>query len=178
MPIERRHTEFFGPDWSRAPVLSGLPGVAAIQVASALAQLRAPLLRGDTDVESHADFIRSLADRLFPDVASSLKLSVGIESADKITTQIKEDSAQHSLLQCWLADAVGGAETTTAPNAGVTWEPGATVLETITANKRYLVLTPTTGVINATVNHVGARTWYWAAVRQGRVVYSSAMNFA
>ena len=63
MSRERRHIEFFGPDLARGPVLSGSPPVAAVQVATQLAQLRAPILRSDTEVEDHAEFIRTLADR-------------------------------------------------------------------------------------------------------------------
>ena len=62
---------------------------------------------------------------------------------------------------------------TLAPDS-VTWGGGAVVLETITTNKRYLVLTPTTGAVTADVGYIGDRTWYWATERSGRVVYSNA----
>ena len=76
---ERRHVEFFGPDLARGPVLSGSPPVAAVQIATALAQLRVPLSRSDTAIESHAEFIRTLADKLFPDYAASIRMDVGHE---------------------------------------------------------------------------------------------------
>jgi len=176
MPSERRHVEFFGPDLARGPVLSGLPAVAAVQIATALAQLRAPLLRSDTDLESHALFIRSLADKLFPEFASDVALEVGPEVADKINTQIVDNSGTYSLLHCWLADSKGGGETALAPDA-VTWGVGTVILQTVTANKRYLVVTPTTGVLNVEVSYTGDRTWYWAVERNGRVVHSDALNF-
>ena len=61
--------------------MSGSPPVAAVQVATALAQLRVPLLRSDSQIESHAEFIRTLADRLFPDYAADIRMDVGDESA-------------------------------------------------------------------------------------------------
>lgn len=175
MAENRRHTEFFGPDLSRGPFLSGSPPVAAVQLASLIAQLRAPLTRAETDIEAHADFIRALADRLFPDHASQIGLEVGAEVANKITTTIRDDSGSYSLLHCWLADAKGGGETSLAPTS-VTFT-GATVLQTITAAKRFLIVTPSSGLATAVVDYSGDRTWYWAFARTGRVFYSNAVNF-
>ena len=175
MALQRRHTEWFGPDFARGPVLSGAPEVAAVQIAAALAQLRVPLLRSDSELQSHAEFIRSLADRLFPDLAGPVALSVGSEQNNQITTQITDNSGSYSLVQMWLADSIGGGETGTAPDS-VSFN-GITVLETITPNKRYLVITPKTGLANVTVSYAGSRTWYWAAARQGRIVYSSKLDF-
>lgn len=176
MAVDRRHVEFFGPDLGRGPVLSGAPEVAAVQVASALAQLRVPLLRSDAEIENHALFIRSLADKLFPDHASGLTLTVGSESSDAIATQMLETSGTYSLLHCWLADAKGGGETALAPDT-VTWDTGTVILQTITAKKRFLIVSPTTGLLNVTVSYTGDYTWYWAVERSGRVVYSNALNF-
>jgi arylamine N-acetyltransferase len=175
MPRERRHVEWFGPDLARGPVLSGSPPVAAVQIATALAQLRVPLSRADSEIEDHAEFIRSLADKLFPDYAADIRMDVGDESANTIDTLIRVESSTYSLLHCWLADSKGGGETTTAPT-GVTWKSG-TIVQTVTANKQYVIVTPTTGVVSVSVAYSGDRTWYWAAARHGRVYYSSALDF-
>lgn len=175
MSRERRHLEFFGPDLARGPVLSGSPPVAAVQIATALAQLRVPLSRSDSDIEDHVEFIRTLADKLFPDYAVDIRMDVGDESADTIDTQIRVETKTYTLLRCWLADAKGGGETSLAPTS-VTWNSG-TVLQTVTTKKQYLILTPTTGVVSVSVNYSGDRTWYWAAARHGRVYYSSALDF-
>ncbi len=177
MAFERRHIEFFGTDLGRGPVLSGAPEVAAVQVAAALAQLRTPLLRSDSDLEAHTLFIRSLADKLFPDLASSITLEVGGEVADAISTNFIDNSGAYSLLHCWLADAKGGGETVLAPDS-VTWSGNAVVLATLTTRKRYMIVTPTSGVISASISYTGDYTWYWAVERNGRVVYSNALNFA
>ena len=50
-------------------------------------------------------------------------------------------------------------------------------VEIATADKRFLVVTPTTGVLSVTVNYVGNRSWYWATARHGRVFYSPVLNF-
>lgn len=175
MPESRRHTEFFGPELGRGPFTSHVPSVAAIQVATALAQTRAPLSRIEADLLSHAELIRSLADVLFPDFAEQIRIDVGIESADAIQCTISEDTRSYSLLHVWLADAKGGGETAVAPTS-VSISGGA-VLQTLTANKRWLILTPTTGVVTATINYAGDRTWYLAAARHGRVYYSNAIDF-
>lgn len=175
MSKERRHVEWFGPDLARGPVLSGSPPVAAVQVATQLAQLRVPLSRADSEIEDHAEFIRTLADKLFPDYAAGIRMDVGDESSDEITTQIRVETGTYTLLRCWLADAKGGGETSLAPTS-VTWS-GATVLQTVTSKKQYVILTPTTGVVSVTVNYSGDRSWYWAAARHGRVYYSAALDF-
>lgn len=175
MSRERRHVEWFGPDLARGPVLSGSPPVAAVQIATALAQLRVPLSRADSEIEDHAEFIRSLADKLFPDYAAGIRMDVGDESSNTISTQIRIDTGTYTLLRCWLADAKGGGETSTTPTS-VTWNNG-TVLQTITANKQYLILMPTTGVVSVNVNYSGDHSWYWAAARHGRVYYSSVLDF-
>ena len=103
MAEQRRHMELFGPDLSRGPFTSNSPTVAAVQIATLLAQLRVPLLRSDTEIEAHADFIRSLADRLMPDAAQAIHLAVGPEISNDIFTTIREDSSERSLLHCWLS---------------------------------------------------------------------------
>lgn len=170
-----RHTEFFGPDLARGPFTPHRLETAAVQIATALAQLRAPLTRSDTDLVAHVDFIRQLADRLAPDYAVQITMDVGEESSDQVDTSIRTALGTYSLLECWLADAVGGGETTLAPTS-VTWPVGV-VLQTITANKRFLIVTPATGIAVARVQYNAARTWYWAVTRGGRVFYSTSVRF-
>src|SRR5262245_30791182 len=100
MPDSRHHTEFFGPDLGRGPFTSNSPPVAAVQIATALAQPLAPLTRAQADWEAHAELIRNLADRLLPDHAEQIRLSVAPESSDNIVTTIREDSGSYSLLHC------------------------------------------------------------------------------
>ncbi len=175
MAQDRRHIEFFGPDYARGPVLSGSPQVAAVQIATQLAQMRVPLLRSDSDIESHAQFIRDLADRLFPDQASDISIAAADENANVVSTQIQVNTGKYTLLHCWLADSVGGGESIATP-ASVNFVAG-TVLQTVTTNKHFLVLTPSTGTINVDVSYVGSRTWYWAVAMHGRVYYSNALQF-
>ena len=168
--------EFFGPDWSRGPSAGGRIETAALQIATTLAQLRAPLTRADGDITGHADFIRALADRLAPDWAVQVATDVGPESANAITTSIRAATGTYSLLDCWLSDSIGGGVTLTAP--GAVSFTGATVLETIVANKRFLLITPSTGTIEATVTYAGVKSWYWAISRFARVYYSSQLYFS
>jgi len=171
-----RHTEFFGPDLARGPFSSHRIETAALQIATALAQLRAPLARSDDDLRSHANFIRELADRLAPDWAAQLTIHVGSEKSDTITTDIAAVTGTYSLLECWLADNVGGGVTSQAPT-NVTFVTG-TILETIVTGRRYLVITPATGVVTVSVTYTGIRTWYWAVSRHARVYYSDRLYFA
>lgn len=174
--MNARHLEFFGPDLGRGPFSPHRIETAALQIATALAQPCAPLTRNPGDLQAHADFIRALADRLAPDWAAQLALDVADEVANEITTTIRASVGGYGLLDCWLADSVGGGVTATAP-ASVVFETG-TVLETVVAYKRYLVLTPTTGVVQVRVGYSGARTWYWAVSRHARVLYSSGLAFS
>ena len=169
------HTEFFGPDWSRGPTGGGRIEIAALQIATGLAQLRAPLSRADGDLTSHADFIRQLADRLAPDWAVQIAMTVGDESANTVASSIRAPTGTYSVLDCWLSDSIGGGLTLTAPGA-VSFGSG-TILETIATNKRYLVITPSTGTIEVTVTYAGTKSWYWAVSRFARVYYSSQLSF-
>jgi hypothetical protein len=169
------HTEFFGPDLGRGPFAAHRTETAAIQIATALAQVRSPMLRDDADIQAHADFIRGLADRLAPDFAAAISFDVGEEISDKITTSIRTALGAPSLLQCWLADSIGGGESATAPD-NIVWNEGV-VLETVTALKRFLIVTPSTGVASPRVDYTGNHTWYWAVARYGRVYYSPSVNF-
>lgn len=175
MPDNRRHTEFFGPDLGRGPVLSGAPQTAAVQLATALAQLRAPLKRSDDDLRAHADFIRELADRLFPDWAAQIKIDVGSLAAGGIPTHILTPTGGFNLLETWLADSSGAGVTTTAPTS-VTWTVG-TVVQEIVSKRHFLILSPDTGSVSVSVAYGSPKTWRWAVPRSGRVYYSDALFF-
>lgn len=175
MSDTRRHLELFGPDLARGPVLSGSPQTAAVQIAAAIAQLRAPLKRSDDDIRAHADFIRELAERLFPDWATQIVSTVGALSGRSIATTILAPTGGNSLLTCWLADTTGGGLTSTAPDT-VTWNSGVVVQEVVT-KKLYLVVTPDTGTAQVTVTHNPSRNYRWALARTGRVYYSSLLVF-
>ncbi len=168
--IGTRHTEFFGPDFARGP-FSGDP----LQIATALAQLRMPLLRSDSELESHAEFISTLAEKLAPDQASMVRTDVGNETANAIDTSIRVDASRHYLLHCWLTDTTGGGATTVSPDT-VTWNTGVVLSEEVT-KRRFLIVTSATGVANVTVQYTGIKVWRWAVALVGRVFYSSQLFF-
>lgn len=174
--MQGRHTEFFGPDFARGPFAPHKIETAAVQIATAIAQVRAPLTRSDDDLLSHASFIRELADRIAPDWAAQVSMYVGDEVSSNISTSIRIATGTYSLLDCWLADASGGGVTATIPDA-ITFTSG-TVLETILAKKRYLVIAPPTGVVNTTVTYTGTHAWRWAVSRHARVYYSAELDFS
>ncbi|MCK4341927.1 MAG: hypothetical protein KAY37_09420 [Phycisphaerae bacterium] len=174
--MNQRHLEFFGPDLGRGPFSPHRIETAAVQIATALAQVRAPLTRSDEDLFDHADFIRQMADRLAPDWAAQISIDVGEESSNTVQTTIRASVGTYSLIDCWLADDGGGGLTVIAPSS-VTFNTG-TVLETITANKRFLLITPTNGVINVDVAYGATKTWRWGVSRYGRVYYSTALTFS
>lgn len=173
---DRRHLEFIGPDLARGPVLSGSPQTAAVQLATAIAQLRAPLLRSDDALREHADFIRELAERLFPDFATAVRSDVGAAVGGEIKTTMLMPTGVFNLVEVWLADGSGQGVTPTAP-LGVNWNIG-TVLREIEAKKHYIMLTPDTGVLDVTVVFGSPKTWRWAVARNGRVHYSDALFFS
>lgn len=170
-----RHTEFFGPDFARGPFAGGRLDVTALQVATQLSQLRAPLLRSDTDIQAHADFIQDLAERLAPDQYSAVRISVGDELLDTIITSFLVAAPGYSLMDLWLADAPGGGLTTTTPTS-VTWSAGV-VLQEIVTRKQYRIITTGTGIATVTVTYSSPRVWYWACSRGSRVFYSSQLYY-
>lgn len=170
-----RQLQFFGPELNRGPFTPHRLETAAVQIATALSQLRAPLGRSDTELLAHADFIRQMADRLAPDYAAQVIMDVGNEVLDSVTTVIRTGLGTYSLLRCWLSDSIGGGETSSPPTS-VSWGGGAVILQTVTANRHYLILTPTTGVATAAVNYSGSRSWYWGVSRYARVFYSSQVK--
>jgi len=171
-----RHAEFFGPDLGRGPFASQRIETAALQIATALAQLRAPLSRSDDAIREHVDFIREIANQLAPDWAEQIDIDVGDYATGFIPTNVNTVIKEYSLIECWLADTSGGGVTSTTPDV-VTWNTG-TVLQTIVSKKHYLIVTPHTGVLQVTVGHGSAHTWYWAFCRKGRIYYSSQLYFA
>lgn len=175
MPSERRHLEHYGPDFARGPIISGAPEVAAVQIATQLAQLRVPLRRDDSEVLSHADFIRGLADRIFPDYAVGIRFDVSDAIAGMVTTQIAVQGNTPTVLHVWLADSNGGGVTATTPqNVSVTI---GDVLFELTVNKQFLMLVPQTGLIEFSVTFGGGPDLHWACARNGRVFYSPRLRF-
>jgi len=173
--FNQRHLEWFGADLGRGPFSAGRMEVAVLQIAAALAQVRAPLARNDADLLSHGDFIRQLADRLAPDYAAYLSIDVGGETGNAIRSTFRTALPAVSLLDCWLADAVGGGLTGTEPDS-VSVNVG-TLLQTVVSKKRFLVLTTGAGVADLTVSYSGTKNWYWAVTRLGRVSYSDRLQF-
>ena len=113
--MNERHTEFFGPDLARGPFAGGRVDTTALQIATALAQLRAPLSRSDSAILSHGDFIRELADHIAPDYATTLKAEIGAEISNAIASTFRTELDTYSLIDCWLADDVGGGLTSVSP---------------------------------------------------------------
>lgn len=173
--MNERHMEHFGPDLGRGPFSSQRIETSALQIATAIAQVRFPLSRSDDDIRAHASFVRELADLLAPDWAAAMTLNVGPLQSLQIQTTIRVSGPENSLLECWLADSVGQGPTAVSPNS-VTWNADV-VIETLAANRWYRVLTPSSGVAIATVTYAGVRNWYWAISRYARVFYSARLTF-
>lgn len=170
-----RHVEFFGPDLGRGPFAAHRIETAALQIATALAQLRTPLTRSDADLLAHGDFIRTLADRLAPDYAAAVAVDVGTESVNQIACSLRTALSAHSLIECWLADTIGGGVSATAPDS-ITFHSGA-VLRTILTNRHFLLITTDTGIVDLNVQYSGVKSWRWALARHGRVFYSTTLQF-
>ena len=173
--MNARHMEFFEPDLGRGPFSSQRIETTAVQIAAALAQVRAPLSRSDDDLRAHADFIRELSDRIVPDWAAALTITVDPVYGDTVHSTILAPTGAYSLLHCWLSDSNGGGLTQTTPNL-IFFNIG-TVIQTIENNRHFLVLTSASGIVDITVSYYGAKSWYWAVSRYGRVYYSPRLYF-
>lgn len=174
MPNNDRHTEFFGPDFARGPFASSNLETAAIQIAAAIAQVRAPLTRDDTEISDHAQYIRDLADIIAPDTASFVSVSFAPDITGTVAT-FRANTSRSVLLRLWLADNFGGGVTNETPQT-VFWDTGV-VLEEVDSNKQYVVATNTVGVAQCLVlTNASETTWYWGVARGSRTFYSSAMT--
>ncbi len=173
--MNQRHMEFFGPDLGRGPFAPSYLETAAVQIATALAQLRAPIRRSDDDILDHGDFIRQLADRIAPDYAAFVDLGVSPKVGQTIQSTFRVILRTNSLLECWLADDIGGGVTSVTPTS-VTFHTGV-VLRTITPLKHYIVLTSESGIVDVNVEYNSVHTWRWGVTRHGRVFYSAQLDF-
>lgn len=169
-----RHTEYFGPDYGRGPFASSNPETAAIQIASALAQLRVPIQRDDDAIRAHAEFIRELAEQLVPEMATFVQVTVG-ESDLGRTVTFRVNPPQRVLLRVWLADSYGGGQTNMAADS-IIWITG-TIVQTVWEHAHYIIATDGAGLASATIIESGPAEWYWGVARGARVFYAGPMVF-
>ncbi len=170
-----RHTEFFGPDLARGPFSSSQLETSAVQIATALAQLRAPLVRRDSDILAHADFIRDLADRLAPAAASFVRVSVNT-IAGGFTLSLRANVERSTLLHAWVASAWGGAVVDATP-AVADWTSGS-VMHEFADRKHWIVLTDADGTAKLNLLDGGSQNWYLAVARGANVFYAGPLNFS
>lgn len=117
------------------------------------------------------------------DAIPTITLAVGDETGDAIavTIQAKDiqgnNNANRFLFSCWLSDAAYGAETATGPDGTVSFTTG-TLLEEVTASKRWLAVGDATGKAILSIGHSTTGTWYLNVAINGRVYASSAITFA
>jgi hypothetical protein len=173
---DRRHIEFFGPDLGRGPFASSQLNAAAVQIATALAQLRAPLLRSDTDILAHADFIRQLADRLAPTETGFLSAAVGSEASNVVSTNFRVAVPARTLVRLWLADFFGGGVSANSPTSIA--YPVGTLVHSYTTDRHVLAMTDSSGQLTVNVTFTGTRTWYWAVGFRERVTYTDPLSFS
>ena len=143
---------------------------------------RRPLVLWQIGINDGAVSAAKLADAV-ADLIPQIDISVGAEGGNEIVVDIQvqdcqaNSNANQFLLHAWLSDTQGGAETASTPSAGCTWGTG-TVLEAITANERWTVITDATGAAQVTVGESGVDTWYLHVEIDGRIYISDAITFA
>lgn len=174
MPTNDRHTEFFGPDFARGPFGSSNLDTAAIAIATAIAQVRAPLTRDDTEISNHAQFIRDLADIIAPDTATFVSVSFSFELDGGTTATFRANTTQPVMLRLWLADDYGGGVSNETPS-GVFWTSGF-VLDPVVTDKHWVIVTNSAGVASVFISASSDTSWYWGIARGSRVFYSSEMR--
>ncbi len=117
------------------------------------------------------------------DAMPKIDISVGAESSDTIavTVQVQDiqgnNLAGNYLIRAWLADSQYAAECVTGPNSGTSWTSG-TVLETQTSDKRWLVITDSTGKAVIDISDTGTPTYYLNVEIDGKIYASSAITFS
>ena len=170
--MQGRHTEFFGPDFARGPFASSNLETSALQIATAIAQLRTPLERSDEAITAHAEYIRTLAEALAPDAATSLKISTGDSPLGKSVT-FRANYATRTLLRVWVAGYGGGGPR--SPLDTIIWLSGV-VIETIEEGAQYVIATDSGGTASMHISDGAAPLVYIGAARGARIFYSSAIQ--
>ncbi|MBN2445407.1 MAG: hypothetical protein JXO22_01680 [Phycisphaerae bacterium] len=169
-----RHTEFFGADLARGPFSASYLETSIVQIATALAQLRTPVERDDNALLSHADFIRTLADRLAPDVSDYVSASTTDGPVGCITT-FRANATTRTLLRVWLADSYGDGPSSTGADT-VVWLSGLVVQE-IDYNGHYVIMTDSTGIASVLLDHGSSASFYWGVARGSRVFFAGPVSF-
>lgn len=111
-----------------------------------------------------------------------ISISVGAESSDIIlvTAQVQSilsnNSSHNFVLRAWLSDTESGGETGTEPDGTVSWTTGTT-LETVTAKKRWKVITNSSGAAVLSIENTTTDTWYLNIELDGRVWVSDGIAF-
>jgi len=175
MPTNDRHTEFFGPDFARGPFGSSNLDVAAISIAAAIAQVRAPLTRDDTEISDHAQFVRDLADIIAPETATFISIDFTPVTGGGTIVTFRANTLNRVLLRAWLADDYGGGVSNATPD-DVTWDTGVELQNIDSSDKHFLVVTNNVGVAQAFVSVSSETDWYWGVARGSRVFYTGQMN--
>ena len=170
----QRHTEFFGPDLARGPFSASALETAVVQIATALAQLRAPLARDDNTILAHADFIRTLADRLAPTVATAVHVDIS-DAAGLKTVTFRASTAARTLLRMWLADTNGGGQTNMGADS-FTWLSGS-VVDVVAPEKQYVFATDASGTAVVQIGEGGLARWYIGVARGSAVTYAGPLQF-
>ena len=169
-----RHTEFFGADLARGPFSASYLETSVVQIATALSQLRTPVARDDDALLDHADFIRSLADHLAPDVANYVSVSTADGPVGRVST-FRANATTRTLLRVWLADSYGGAPSDDGIDT-ILWLSG-TVVEEIEYGTQYVIMTDSDGIASVMLDHGSSATFYWGVARGSRVFYAGPVNF-
>lgn len=90
------------------------------------------------------------------------------EAANAITVEVQLRSfdganlGSRTPVRVWIGDGAFGAETAAAPSGGVTVGTG-TVLETVTANKHWIIIPGASGNISLTLTEAAAKTFHLMA---------------
>lgn len=113
-----------------------------------------------------------------------VEFTVGAESGTDINVAIQlvddEDNAieQQVLLYAWISATNPAAAIGTPPSGGAAIGTDGVVVEELTANASFLLLTDAAGAVDIDVTEAGAGTWYLnVQLPGGAVVSSDALTF-
>lgn len=106
--------------------------------------------------------------------AGGLTVTAGAESSDKRTLTIQGGS-HRQVVDVWIATADYGAPSATGNTVAI---DTGTILETITANAHYRVISDATGKVDVGITISGAATRYILAQVDGRIYSSGQVDWA
>lgn len=145
------------------------------------AQLNSFIASDDFSINQHS--MDSVLNRMLDLMHPTPAFVVGVEAANIIEVNIQLNDfkgaafTSEKVLEVWLSDTAGGADTSTGPTVGTSATTG-TVMHISTAKIRIKVKTDSTGLAVIALEDAGTPTFWLNVDINGEIFSAPAITFA